>query len=29
MKICDRDNSSKCGTEFMRWIQPMAVKEDG
>ena len=20
MKICDRDNSSKCGTEFMRWI---------
>ena len=20
MKICNRDNSSKCGTEFMRWI---------
>ena len=20
MKICDRDNASKCGTEFMRWI---------
>ena len=20
MKICDSDNSSKCGTEFMRWI---------
>ena len=20
MKICDRDNNTKCGTEFMRWI---------
>ena len=20
LKICDRDNNSKCGTEFMRWI---------